>query len=96
MSSLGTRALEHEMHTLRRPIKRPGMMIVCYVQQFGTFEGPKTYTKLEVHGNGPKQITACLVRTSYLTLIWNTKYRLITKLIAQVETNLRDKSIKPN
>jgi hypothetical protein len=31
-----------------------------------------------------------------LTHAWNVKYRLITKLIAQVEINLRDEYIKPN
>ena len=30
------------------------------------------------------------------TIIWSMKHRLITKLIAQFETNLRDESIKPN
>jgi hypothetical protein len=32
----------------------------------------------------------------YLLLIRSIKYRLIIKLIAQIETNLRDESIKPN
>ena len=30
------------------------------------------------------------------TLIWSIKYKLITKLTAQIETNLQDESIKPN
>ena len=28
--------------------------------------------------------------------VWSIKYRLIMKLIAQLATNLRDKSFKPN
>jgi hypothetical protein len=31
-----------------------------------------------------------------LILIWSIKYGLVTKLIAQIATNLRDESIKPN
>ena len=31
-----------------------------------------------------------------LTYVWSIKYRLITKLIAQLATNLRDESFKPN
>ena len=36
------------------------------------------------------------VTSDVWTLIWSTKYILIIKLITQMETNLRDESIKPN
>ena len=36
------------------------------------------------------------VTSDVWTLIWSIKYILITKLITQIETNLRDESIKSN
>ena len=50
-------------------------------------------------------LTACLVSTgapkipvtsNVWTHAWSIKYRLITKLIAQLATNWRDESFKPN
>jgi hypothetical protein len=49
-------------------------------------------------------VRGCLVPLVFLTPIasnvwthaWSVKHRLITKLIAQIEINLRDESIKPN
>ena len=36
------------------------------------------------------------VTSNVWTHVWSIKYRLITKLIAQLTTNLRDESFKPN
>ena len=55
-----------------------------------------------LHMFGPTQgvwflllnFSRCPIR--YLTYAWSIKYRLITKLIAQFATNLRDKSFKLN
>ena len=42
---------------------------------------------------GPPKI---LVTSNVWTHAWSIKYKLITKLIAQFTTNLRDESFKPN
>ena len=48
----------------------------------------------KTEGYASNMFSSCHIEC--LTLIWSIKYRLIIKLTVQIETNLRDESIKSN
>jgi hypothetical protein len=70
------------------------MLSPAVLRDASTFQGSLLTRRLRGCWVPLLNFSRCLV--GCLTYVWSIKYRLITKLNAQIETVLRNKFFKPN